>query len=221
MTVVLPPLPARVAALPKDSRGYPVPFFVEWVSNGKRAKAGAPGAEPDFRFSRAEFRNKAFKYSLCWICGQPLGVHKVYALGPMCTVNRTTSEPASHRDCATFAATACPFLIRPRQKRNMKGMPDDRDTPGMMIERNPGCVALYETRQAKAFDAGNGWLIQLGKPDRVDWYAEGRQATRAEIMASIDAGHPILLEQAMIEGQEAVEELHRWMLDALKLVPAE
>jgi hypothetical protein len=218
----LPPMDSRIASLPRDRRGYPVPAFVEWLRDGKRAKAGAPGAEPDFRFSRAEFRNRAFKHSLCWVCGQPLGVHKVYAIGPMCLVNRTTSEPASHRFCATFAATACPFLIRPRQKRNMKGMSeDDRNAPGTMVERNPGCVCLYETRQAKQFDAGNGWLIRLGKPDRVDWYAEGRQATRAEIMAAIDSGHPLLLGEAMKEGQESVEELGRWMLDALKLVPAQ
>jgi hypothetical protein len=100
-------------------------------------------------------------------------------------------------------------------------MPEDKQVAGTMIERNPGCVALYETRQAERFDAGNGWLIRLGKPDRVDWFAEGRQATRAEIMASIDSGYPLLLEAAAKDGQEAVEDLARLTFQALKLVPAQ
>jgi len=94
------------------------------------------------------------------------------------------------------------------------------DAAGRLLERNPGCVCLYETREAKPFDVGNGWLIRLGKPDRVDWWAQGRQATRAEIMASIDSGYPFLLEQAMKEGQDSVDELTRMTFNALKLLPA-
>lgn len=221
MTVALPPLPPRVARLPKDERGYPVPAFVEWMIDGKPVARAYPGAYPDFRYARSHFRAQAFKQGLCWICGDRLGVHKVYAIGPMCVVNRTTSEPASHRDCATFAVTACPFLVRPRMRRLPMGDDEPRQIAGMMIERNPGCVCLYETRQAERFQAAGGWLIRLGKADRVDWWAEGRQATRAEIMASINSGHPLLLEAAMKDGQEAVEELGRLMLAALKLVPAE
>jgi hypothetical protein len=214
MTIALPPLPPRIASLPRDERGYPIPAFVQWVRDRE-------GLVPDFRIARTEFRARAFRQGLCWICGDRLGVHKVYLIGPMCVVNRVTSEPASHRDCATFAATACPFLIRPRQKRNPKAMPEDKQISGMMIERNPGCVALYETRQAETFQAPGGWLIRLGKPDRIDWMAEGRQATRAEILASIDSGYPLLLEQAMKDSVEAVDELVGLRSAALKLVPAE
>ena len=220
MTVALPELPPRIARLWKDERGYPVPAFVEWVRDAEAAKRGEPGAHPDFRCADFAFRERAFKTGLCWICGDKLGVHRVYVIGPMCVINRVTMEPASHRDCATFAATACPFLVRPRQKRNAKGLPEDADAPGVMIERNPGCVCLYETREAQAFDAGNGWLIRLGKPDRVDWWAEGRKATRAEIMASIDSGYPLLEAEAWKDGVGAVDDLARMAAGALKLLPA-
>ena len=209
MTVALPHLPPRIARLWKDDRGYPVPAFVAWFRDAEAAKRGEPGAHPDFRYANPEFRERAFKQGLCWVCGDKLGIHRVYAIGPMCVINRVTSEPACHRDCAEFAAKACPFLIHPREKRNEKGLDPDASVAGTMIKRNPGCVALYETR-----------LIRLGKPDRVDWWAEGRKATRAEIMASIDGGYPLLETEAKKDGAEAVEELARLALEAFKLLPA-
>ena len=220
MTIALPDMPPRIASLPKDERGYPIPFFVEWIRDAEKAARGEPGAKPDFRYANGDFRARAFKQGLCWVCGQKLGVHRVFAIGPMCLCTRTTSEPACHRDCAEFAAKACPFLIHPREKRNEKGLDPDASAAGTMIKRNPGCVALYETREAKAFDAGNGWLIRLGKPDRVDWFAEGRKATRAEIIASIDSGYPLLEAEAWKDGVGAVDDLARMAAAALKFLPA-
>jgi hypothetical protein len=206
----LPEAPARIKRLPKDERGYPVPKFVHWESG-----------KPDFRIIEDGFRARAFRTGLCWICGDPLGQHRIYAIGPMCVINRVTMEPPSHRDCAEFAASACPFLVRPRQKRNEKGFTGEELMAGVGLKRNPGCTCLYETRDARRFSDGNGsWLIRLGEPTRVDWWAEGRTATRAEIQASIDSGYPLLLGPAMDEGQEAVDELTRLTRDAFKLLPA-
>ena len=112
--ISLPDLPKRIARLPRDERGYPVPAFVEWMIDVKPALVIAPGSKPDFRYARPDFRAKAFRIGLCWVCGEPTGSHKVYVIGPMCVINRTTMEPACHRDCAEFTAKACPFLIHPR-----------------------------------------------------------------------------------------------------------
>jgi hypothetical protein len=216
----LPETPARIKRLPTDERGYPVPAFVEWFIDGKKAVRGG-GSKPDFRYARPDFRARAFKTGLCWICGERLGRHRVFVIGPMCVINRTTAEPPCHRDCAEFAARACPFLVRPRQKRNTKGLDEGASAPGTMLERNPGCVCLYETSLYKAFnDGAGGWLIRLDDPTRVDWWAEGRAATRAEIMASIDGGYPLLLEPALKEGNGAPEELAKLTFEALKLLPA-
>jgi hypothetical protein len=221
--VALPEMPKRIARLPKDERGYPVPRFVEWVKEDlgetHAARPTDPGAKPDFRFARPDFRNQAFKHGYCWVCGEQMGVHKVYAIGPMCVVNRVTMEPASHRECAEFSVKACPFLLRPRMQRLPKG-DEPRHVAGNMIERNPGCTCLYETNDAKAFDAGNGWLIRLGKPTRVDWWSHGRQATRAEIVDSIGSGYPLLMDIAKQEGDDAVDALIGMLGEAMKLLPA-
>jgi hypothetical protein len=219
MAVTLPTAPRRIARLPKDERGYPVPAFVEWIRDGEAAKTGAPGARPDFRYANFEFRERAWRQGLCWICGDPLGRHRVYAIGPMCVVNRTTMEPPSHRDCAEFAAKACPFLVRPRMRRLPEAEGDA--APGTLIKRNPGCVCLYETSEAKRFgDGRGGWLIRLGEPERVDWWAEGRTARREEILASLESGLPLLQAEAQKDGGEALEELEAMTGAAIKLLPA-
>jgi hypothetical protein len=219
----LPEPPARIARLPKDSRGYPVPWFLAWLSMGAECDPAMPGAEPDFRVIKSHAREEAWERRKCWICGGPLGVHKVYVIGPMCVVNRTTMEPPCHRDCAEYAVRACPFLVRPRMRR----LPSDDLTreggfhvAGEMIPRNPGASCLYEARDARPFNARNGWLIKLGEPLSVDWWAHGRQATRAEILDSIMSGLPNLERLAKLEGHGAEEELGRFTDRALKLLPA-
>lgn len=225
----LPSPPRRIAVLPKDSRGYPVPWFLAWLSMGKECEPAMPGAEPDFRVIKRRAREDAWERRKCWICGDPIGVHKVYVIGPMCCVNRTTMEPPCHRDCAEYAAKACPFLARPRMRRLPK---DDFDgnpnfhVAGEMIERNPGVTCLYEARSARPFKVpeapgvGAGWLIRLGPPERVDFWAHGRQATRDEIEESILSGLPNLERLAKLEGDAAMADLNRLTHQALKLLPA-
>jgi hypothetical protein len=206
----LPEAPPRIAKLPLDKRGYPVPWFVEWF-NG----------EPDFRVISDAKRRRAFSVDLCWICGERMGVHQVFAVGPMCLINLTTAEPALHRDCAEYAVKACPFLTQPRRRRNdAEALPEGAHVDGVMIERNPGVTALVEAKGARRFsDRNGGWLIRLVQPTRVDWWAHGRQATLEEVRASIDSGAPLLMGPARAEGEEAVHELKRLTAEAAKWLP--
>lgn len=216
----LPTPPKRVARLPKDSRGYPVPWFLAWMAMGEECDPAVPGAEPDFRVIKRGAREDAWQHRKCWICGEPMGVHRVYVIGPMCCVNRTTMEPPCHRECAEYAAKACPFLARPRMRRLPTDDIPDRHVAGEMIARNPGVCCLYEARSANPIRVPNGWLIRLGDPERLDFWARGRQATRAEILDSITSGLPNLEALARQEGYAAVLELGRLTGEALKLLPA-
>lgn len=209
MTALVPP--ARIKALATDHRGFPVPWFVAWIDGA-----------PDFRVVGPGKVVQAVRQQLCWICGQRLGAFKTFVIGPMCAVNRVSSEPPSHRDCAEFAAKACPFLIKPRMRRNDKDMPPEARNPGgVMIARNPGVALVWVTRSFKPFRAEGGVLFEVGDPASVEWYAEGRAATRAEVMASIDSGLPLLRAAAEPEGPSAVWELARCIARAMPLVPVE
>lgn len=203
-------MPARFRKLPVDRRGYPVPKFVEWI-NGV----------PDFRCVDGRWMLACVKQSLCWLCGEKLGRHMAFVIGPMCAVNRVSSEPPSHLECAQFAVRACPFLVQPKRRRNEEGLPEEAvDAAGIPLDRNPGCALIWVTRSYKPFNANGGTLFRIGEPERTEWYAHGRKATHDEIMASIDSGLPLLRREAEKDGPEAVEELERLVKVGLALVPA-
>lgn len=193
-----PDLPKHMKNLPVDDRGFPVPFFATW-ENGV----------PDFRVVMAEKMASAVRHGKCWICGEPLGSFKAFVIGPMCGITRAISDPPSHRECATFAAKHCPFMANPAAKRNPRNLPvDAHDAPGLGLKRNPGVVAVWVTKSFKPFRAsGGGTLFDIGEPESVEWFASGRQATRAEVGASINSGIVYLIELASKEGPEAVKDL--------------
>ncbi len=141
----------------------------------------------------------------------------------MCAINRVISEPPSHRECAEFSAMGCPFLSQPRMRRNEVDLPSDiRAAAGHGLKRNPGVACIWITQSYKPFRAhmGNsGVLFQIGDPVEVLWFAQGREATRAEVLASIDSGYPALEELAVAQGAEAVAELHRYRERAMPLLP--
>lgn len=203
-------LPDRMKRLPIDDAGFPVPYFVPYV-NGK----------PEFRGFDGEKLGICIRHKRCWLCGEPLGKFMVFVIGPMCAVNRTSAEPPSHRDCSQFAVRACPFLTQPKMRRNEKDIPDHLGPAGIMLKRNPGVTLCWTTLNYRVFrdGRGSGVLFNIGDPISVEYFAEGRAATRDEIMASIDSGMPTLRGMAEQDGAEAVAELQQMYDKALELLP--
>jgi hypothetical protein len=185
--------PDRVKMLPVDDRGYPVPYFVAWVEG-----------KPEFRVMDADKWRACVTQKLCWVCGQRLGRNLAFVIGPMCAVNRISSEPPSHLECAEFSVKACPFLLNPNMRRRENNLPEGlRDPGGSMLEHNPGVSLVWITDSYKLSPDGNGkQVIRFAAPKLVKWFREGRAATRAEVESAIDFGvgklyahHPDATEQ--------------------------
>lgn len=204
-------IPRRMARLPRDSVGRPVPWFVAWV-DGK----------PDFRLMAEGKIEKGHAEHRCWTCGAKItGPTMAFVIGPMCAVNRISAEPPSHRECAEFSARACPFLNNPNKVRREGNIPDSAVNPaGEMIRRNPGVTLVWITTSYKVVPADGGVLFNIGTPVHARWFAEGREATRDGVLASIDSGLPILQKMADDEGDGAPEQLADMHAAALELVPA-
>jgi len=212
----LDPKPPRIAGLPLDARGYPVPWFVDWITDAAGVRV------PEFRALDPQKWRAAVRLRLCWVCGQSLGHYLAFPIGPMCAINRVTSEPPAHRDCAEWSIRNCPFLSNPRMVRRTDGLPDDAAAiGGIAIQRNPGVICLWITRSFEVVsDARGGRLIVVGEPIEVTWWREGRAATRADVDAAVDGGMPILLETARTEGPFAVEALGKMAARAARWYPA-
>jgi hypothetical protein len=205
----LPPVPPRLQRLPIH-RGYPVPWFVAQVDGVY-----------DFRIVDGTKFAPAVQEQRCWICGQRLGSYKAFTIGPMCVINRVTSEPPSHTECAEWAIQACPFLNQREQRRNEANLPDAITQPaGEHIDRQPGVAVLWITKSYRPFRVENGSLFRIGPPERVAWFREGRLALRGECDEAITSGYPILLQAAEEDGPAAVGELEQLRERALALLPS-
>lgn len=201
-------MPERIRRLPLDQRGFPIPKFVEWIDGA-----------PDFRLMSTEHFAACMHHRRCWICGEPLGVNMAFVIGPMCGINRLSPEPPSHRDCARFAARNCPFLSQPMARRRERNMPEHRVVAGTMIERNPGVCAVWVTKGYRTFKPdGGGVLFLIGDPVAVEWYAQGRAATRAQIDRSVVTGYPLLEAEAARQGGRAMAVLSQSRRDFERLL---
>lgn len=209
-------LPAAMRGLPRNAQGYPTPWFVATLDDGTR----------DFRVADAEKRRTARRLNLCWVCGKQNGSFKAFVIGPMCALNRVSAEPPSHLACATYSARCCPFLSTPQMVRREHGLPDGMVQPaGVALMRNPGVALVWVTKTftARLTPAGEkGWLWHFGAPTSLAWYCQGREATRAEVIAAIDAGLPALQEVCQLD-DDPVYSLAQLALEhaaVLDLVPA-
>ena len=203
-------LPDRMKALPVDRRGYPVPWFVTWIDG-----------EPEFRVITPEKIAMAHRLERCWVCGQPRGRFMAFVIGPMCSINRVSSEPPSHRDCAIYSAEHCPFLTIPKMHRRENRLPEGHiDPAGVMIRRNPGVTMVWITRDYRVEVDGPGVLFRIGDPVEVLWFAEGRAATRHEVAESVRTGLPTLADMAAEEGPKAVAMLESMKVSAERLWPS-
>ncbi len=176
----LPPLPARMYYLPVDDRGYPIPEFVSNI-DGKR----------DFRVVSLDHLTRCIRDDACWICGQRLDVLKAFVIGPLPAIRGISNEPPSHVECAEFAVRACPFLLLPKARHRPTDNPNVRKMPGA-TRSNPGLCCIYIVRGYAHHEKPKGIIFQAGRAVRVDWYTQGRRATRDEVSAALDASLPSL-----------------------------
>lgn len=205
----LPTLPSRMQTLKLDHRGYPVPWFVAWI-DGK----------PDFRVMDGDKLQQAVRFRKCWVCGSPLGRRFTFCIGPMCAITRTIGEPPSHHECVDFSARACPFLTLPKAQRRDTNLPEGQWSPSG-LKRNPGAVLLWTTDRYRVIrgEAAEP-LFRLGDPLGLEWIAEGRIATRAEILESIESGLPLLREMAGQQNEEGIAAFNEAVARGMQLVPA-
>lgn len=225
MPRILPAMPPRIASLPRNSAGYPIPWFVD----REIGPDDLPNPDPDFRIADKRKLAAAMAFRLCWVCGDSLindtlgraATQYAYVIGPMCAVNRVSSEPPSHRSCAVYSAQACPFLTTPTMRRRPVDMEQVVKPDGEMILRNPGVALVWVTNSRRMVPGHELWNV--GEPAELLWFCEGRPATRGEALNAIDSGMPTLRQIAEDDPdpERAQTELDRQHHRALSLLPLE
>lgn len=199
-----PDAPARVARLPADPRGFPVPWFVAWRDG-----------VPHFPAVDAEKLGVAWRDERCWVCGDKLGAWRGWVVGPMSVIEGATPEPPSHCDCAAFAVIACPHLTSAHARPSpVHGAAQGYAAQANVVQVASGATAIWVTkgRGATPFQAGGGMLFLLDEPARLDWYAGPRRATADEVRKAVAVGLPILRRAAEAERRlPAFEARLKWL----------
>lgn len=113
--IELPPMPPRIAQLPRDSRGYPIPWNVLRRASGERA------GEPIFTVNDDRRAFRALRERLCPICGGPLGRWQWFTGGPRSAFDEHGwyLDLPGHRECAEYALAVCPYLSATKYLRRI------------------------------------------------------------------------------------------------------
>lgn len=146
-------IPAAVAILPRDTRGYPVLAITPWV-----------GGEPQFAVTSTPRILICAVERRCSICGQGLStgpVWRVVADDEAQAIARaasaepgfanvaTTVEPPGHLACMLYAAVVCPYLARPNARRGraveIGGFAAPRGAARGEVDGIGGAVVGFET----------------------------------------------------------------------------
>jgi len=104
------PIPPRLAARPRDRRGFPIPYGTLCADDGT----------PDFRVTDIERWIDAVNRRLCGLCGCTLGRRLAFVGGTRSHESRTFTDLPMHRECAEYALRVCPYLAMPNMTHAQK-----------------------------------------------------------------------------------------------------
>lgn len=155
-------LPENIANLPKDSRGYPIPFFVAWVKG-----------VPQFHLADPNKAVQCYKNRLCWVCGERLDQIVAFVGGPLSCDGGSFADAACHVECAEFSAKYCPHLATPNAKRRQSDIP--ATAPTGFTTKHPEKIGVYITTGYRMINTPGGFIFRAESALDIRWFREGQQ----------------------------------------------
>jgi hypothetical protein len=131
-------VPASILALPRDKRGYPIPYIAVANIDGE--------GTPDFRTIDEEHWNECAIERLCEVCGTKIGYWIVFVGGKLSCDNRRFLDPPMHRECAEYARAVCPYLATPGYLYSRKAAPEGYVSLPFVNAERPTSMFMYITR---------------------------------------------------------------------------
>lgn len=175
-------VPERIAKLPKDKRGYPVPWNVLCAEDGT----------PFFTVNDDRKHWKALRMALCPICGESLGRWKWWVGGPRSAFdpNGWYMDLPGHMECMQFSLATCPYLALPKYLGRID-VPDSSKLPPIVLvditqipERPPLFVAVAGDKLEVR--GGEGPMLPYTRPQHpvlgYEFWRQGKCITDEEAM---------------------------------------
>lgn len=158
------PIPARIAKLDRDKRGYPVPVIVS------RDHQGAP----HFAVNDVEAMAELDKADGCSICGMKLTRGRWLVGGCMSAfaARGWFADGPLHHECATYALKVCPYLAAPSFGRINKAKAAARADRGMAFD-----ISVIDSTRPVAFVAIMSVAVETKRPNLATWFYRPRQGS--------------------------------------------
>jgi hypothetical protein len=158
--------PPRIAALPKDDRGYPIFFTVLVGNDGK----------PNFRAQDPYKWEAGVQDGLCGICGTKLGKRMAFVGGPRSIKSRYFTDLPMHESCALYALKTCPFIAMPKFSYLAQYAPELTVNP-LVSDQRPEMFGIGITGKMKVTQLLSHPVIKAGTFTRVQFWKDGQPFT--------------------------------------------
>jgi hypothetical protein len=165
---ILEGAPRSVLLLPRDERGYPIPYIQFRTASG----------QADFRVVDEERKLTAVRQRRCAICGQRW-VEPVWLIGgPACREHRMFTELPMHEECVRYAARTCPFVAGEGTRYSTRALPEEEgrrfDVEPSMVDavRRPPVMYLFKTPWVR-FTERDGLIYTQAGPWLEVWEVGG------------------------------------------------
>jgi hypothetical protein len=181
-------MPYRIARLPRDRRGYPIPWNVF---------RGVDDA-PIFTVNDSPKSLEAVRRELCPICGERLGTWKWFVGGIRSAFHPrgAYADLPGHHDCERFALATCPYLSLPNYLGRID-IPDPSKIPAggagfvdhTMIEERPEVFVAVASDKMEVVNLLEGSLTPVVVPKKphlaYEFWFHGKQIGEAEAMPAM------------------------------------
>jgi hypothetical protein len=177
-------MPDRIARLPRDIRGYPIPFNVLRADDGT----------PFFTVNDDRTHLRCIREGLCPLCGERLGKWKWFVGGP-----KSAFDPhgwyfdlPGHHECERYALAVCPYLAMPKYLKRVD-VPHPEKLPNALplvlldqtpIEERPEIFVALAGQMIEVAD--NSPMLPYVRPSYprlgYEFWRHGKQFTEAEAM---------------------------------------
>jgi hypothetical protein len=176
-----PELPKLMRTLPRDARGYPIPFLVMVDKTGL----------PQFTINDDRKATACRTKRLCAICGKRFtdGMWFVGGARSFLHEHGAFVDPPMHLECAEYALRVCPFLAASKYLRRIDAakLKPDAIPEGIAIARRDHMPPSLPERFGLGFTQHYDYLSQpavfvVPRWDYVEWWRQG------ELCNAPDAG---------------------------------
>lgn len=166
------PIPDRMRYLPRDKRGYPIPFIVFRDTDGN----------PHFTINDDVRRAFVIANDRCAICNHHLSRGRWFVGGPASAFDPHGAyiDPPLHHECAEYALQVCPYLAAPSYSKLVDGKTLDMDKAGGPVlldtnvdnERPDVFVAAMTLGQRFTPD---GYIVPKRPFRRIEFWKDGKR----------------------------------------------